>query len=154
MWHSCLASAIIFGSPMIPTALGNIVGGSIFVVTAYWYLYLTGDVSAHFGVNKGSVDTAMEAGGKHSTCMSNQNCSCRKLCRPDANTMEGGSQARVSTIDGSELGHPRRPGRQSSGAQGTELKGQTSHAMFHVAKKSSRLDADNNVYPPGDIGMT
>jgi len=28
---------------MLPSALGNIVGGSVFVATLYWYLYLTGE---------------------------------------------------------------------------------------------------------------
>jgi hypothetical protein len=30
---------------MIPAALGNIVGGSVFVAVVYWYLFLVGDVS-------------------------------------------------------------------------------------------------------------
>lgn len=30
---------------MIPAALGNIVGGSVFVAFVYWYLFLVGDTS-------------------------------------------------------------------------------------------------------------
>jgi hypothetical protein len=30
---------------MIPAALGNIVGGSVFVAVVYWYLFLVGDTS-------------------------------------------------------------------------------------------------------------
>lgn len=30
---------------MIPAALGNIVGGSVFVALVYWYLFLVGDSS-------------------------------------------------------------------------------------------------------------
>jgi len=48
---------------MIPTTLGNLVGGGLFVGTAYWYLYLTGEVGVHVGFDIGSLNTAMEAGG-------------------------------------------------------------------------------------------
>lgn len=48
---------------MIPTALGNIVGGGLFVSTAYWYLYLTGEVGVNVSFDIGSLNTAMEAGG-------------------------------------------------------------------------------------------
>lgn len=48
---------------MIPTALGNIVGGGLFVGTAYWYLYLTDTDSVEIDFNIGSLNTAMEAGG-------------------------------------------------------------------------------------------
>ncbi|KAK0846676.1 hypothetical protein LTR03_006757 [Friedmanniomyces endolithicus] len=47
---------------MIPTLLGNIVGGGLFVGVAYWYLYLTGEmVSVTF--DPSSLPAAMEAGG-------------------------------------------------------------------------------------------
>lgn len=39
------------------------VGGGLFVSTAYWYLYLTGEVAVGIDFNLGSLDTAMEAGG-------------------------------------------------------------------------------------------
>jgi formate/nitrite transporter len=32
---------------MIPAALGNIIGGGLFVGVLYWYLYLTGDENRH-----------------------------------------------------------------------------------------------------------
>lgn len=48
---------------MIPTALGNMVGGGIFVGTAYWYLYLTGEDGVAVSFNIGTLDSAMEAGG-------------------------------------------------------------------------------------------
>lgn len=48
---------------MIPTALGNMVGGGLFVGTAYWYLYLTGEVGVGIDFNIGGLGTAMEAGG-------------------------------------------------------------------------------------------
>ncbi|KAF1990482.1 hypothetical protein K402DRAFT_348643 [Aulographum hederae CBS 113979] len=48
---------------LIPTALGNIVGGGIFVGAIYWYLYLTGEAGVAIDFNLGSLQTAMEAGG-------------------------------------------------------------------------------------------
>ena len=69
-----LPNAIFYGHPdfgvgmyiwksMIPTTLGNILGGGFFVGTLYWYLYLTGlgDEEIHF--NLGGLDAAMEVGG-------------------------------------------------------------------------------------------
>ncbi|KAF2083751.1 hypothetical protein K490DRAFT_60208 [Saccharata proteae CBS 121410] len=43
---------------MIPTALGNLVGGGLFVATAYWYLYLTGEVGVAVSFDIGSLSTA------------------------------------------------------------------------------------------------
>ncbi|MCJ1472266.1 hypothetical protein MMC13_000913 [Lambiella insularis] len=48
---------------MIPSVIGNIIGGGIFVGAAYWYLYLTGEGSVNIDFNIGSLESAMEAGG-------------------------------------------------------------------------------------------
>ena len=69
-----IPTAIFYGHPdigvglyiwksMIPTAIGNIIGGFVFMALPYWYLYLTGEgnVTIHFDL--GSLATAMEAGG-------------------------------------------------------------------------------------------
>ena len=48
---------------LIPTTLGNMIGGGFFVGTAYYYLYLTGEGGAQVTFDIGSLDTAMEAGG-------------------------------------------------------------------------------------------
>lgn len=48
---------------MIPTLLGNMVGGGLFVGTTYWFLYLTGEDNVNISFNLGGLDTAMEAGG-------------------------------------------------------------------------------------------
>lgn len=48
---------------MIPTLLGNIVGGGVFVGAIYWYLYLTGVGPDEIKFDLGGLDTAMEAGG-------------------------------------------------------------------------------------------
>lgn len=39
------------------------VGGGFFVGSTYWYLYLTGEVAVQVSFDKGSLQSAMEAGG-------------------------------------------------------------------------------------------
>lgn len=48
---------------LIPTTLGNMVGGGLFVGAIYWYLYLTGEGSVEVSFDIGSLQSAMEAGG-------------------------------------------------------------------------------------------
>jgi len=48
---------------LIPTTLGNIVGGGLFVGAAYWYLYLTGEGQIEIAFDTGGLQSAMEAGG-------------------------------------------------------------------------------------------
>ena len=48
---------------MIPTTLGNIIGGGLFVGAAYWYLYLRGEGAVDIDFNIGGLSSAMEAGG-------------------------------------------------------------------------------------------
>ena len=66
-----IPTAIFYGHPdigvglyiwksMIPTTLGNIVGGGLFVGGIYWYLYLTGPGSDGITFELGGLDTAME----------------------------------------------------------------------------------------------
>lgn len=47
---------------MIPTLLGNFIGGGLFVATAYWYLYLTGESGVQIAFDIGSLDTAVGGG--------------------------------------------------------------------------------------------
>lgn len=69
-----IPTAIWYGSPnitvgyyiwksMIPTLIGNIIGGAVMVALPYWYLYLMGnDVEVSFDV--GAIETAIsDAGG-------------------------------------------------------------------------------------------
>ena len=44
---------------MIPTALGNIVGGTVFMALPYWYLFLTGPGSDNIGFDLGGEETAV-----------------------------------------------------------------------------------------------
>lgn len=45
---------------MIPTALGNFVGGGLFVAFAYWYLYLSGEDGVQIAFDIGSLQTAID----------------------------------------------------------------------------------------------
>lgn len=100
--------AIFVGSPnitvgyyiwksMIPTALGNIVGGGLFVGTAYWYLYLTGEGTVNIEFDTGTVRTAVE-GGAGPMIISGQ----------DPNTMDNGhanGQSPLTSTSNSSGGH-------------------------------------------------
>ncbi|KAL8837004.1 MAG: hypothetical protein Q9170_002693 [Blastenia crenularia] len=61
--HPDIGVGLYIWKSMIPTAIGNIIGGALFVAAAYWYLYMTGEGSVDIDFNLGSLDTAMEVGG-------------------------------------------------------------------------------------------
>ena len=61
--HPGIGVGLYIWKSMIPTTLGNVVGGAIFVAGMYWYLYLTGEGSDAITFNIGGLDTAMEVGG-------------------------------------------------------------------------------------------
>ena len=58
---------------LVPTVIGNLIGGGIFVGTAYWYLYLTGEGSVDIDFNVGSLESALEAGGPMGSQRQHQN---------------------------------------------------------------------------------
>ncbi|GME40782.1 hypothetical protein K490DRAFT_60208 [Neofusicoccum parvum] len=116
---------------MIPTALGNIVGGGLFVGTAYWYLYLTGEIGVNVRFDIGSLSTAEEAGGP----MRNG----KKLERDaNGNVMNGvdpDSQTRV--IERDQLPHSGSPFRSGLSAElGDDTPYTKSHAERTAIKKS------------------
>ena len=61
--HPGIGVGLYIWKSMIPTTLGNLIGGGLFVGGTYWYLYLTGDGSDDIKFSVGGLDTAMEAGG-------------------------------------------------------------------------------------------
>ncbi|KAL1633299.1 hypothetical protein SLS56_002932 [Neofusicoccum ribis] len=116
---------------MIPTALGNIVGGVLFVGTAYWYLYLTGEIGVNVRFDIGSLSTAEEVGGP----MRNG----KKLERDaNGNFMNGvdpDSQTRV--IERDQLPHSSSPLRSGLSAElGDDTPYTKSHAERTAIKKS------------------
>lgn len=61
--HPDIGVGLYIWKSMIPTALGNVIGGGLFVGGMYWYLYLTGEGSDNITFNIGGLDSAMEVGG-------------------------------------------------------------------------------------------
>ena len=61
--HPDIGVGLYIWKSMIPTTLGNLVGGGLFVGGMYWYLYLTGEGSDSITFNIGGLDSAMEVGG-------------------------------------------------------------------------------------------
>lgn len=80
------------------TAIGNTVGGGLFVGGIYWYLYLTGPGSEEILFDLGGLDTAMEAGGPMG--------SSHRRSVPNSQSSEDEKQNRM--IDGNKVkeGHP------------------------------------------------
>ena len=64
MWCGAdISAGYYIWKSMIPTLLGNLVGGGLFVSTAYWYLYLTGEGNIQIDFNIGPLNSAVAAGG-------------------------------------------------------------------------------------------
>ena len=61
--HPDIGVGLYIWKSMIPTTLGNLIGGGVFVAGMYWYLYLTGEGSNDIKFNIGGLDSAMEVGG-------------------------------------------------------------------------------------------
>ena len=61
--HPTITTSYYIWKSLIPTLLGNLVGGAVFVGLMYWYLYLTGEGSVDIDFNIGSLNSALEAGG-------------------------------------------------------------------------------------------
>ncbi|KAK4696677.1 hypothetical protein P7C71_g1286, partial [Lecanoromycetidae sp. Uapishka_2] len=61
--HPDIGVGLYIWKSMIPTTLGNLIGGGLFVGGVYWYLYLTGTGQDEIKFDIGGLDSAMEAGG-------------------------------------------------------------------------------------------
>ena len=62
--HPQITVGFYIWKSLIPTLIGNLLGGGIFVGAAYWYLYLTGEDDVEVDFNVGATSTAIaEAGG-------------------------------------------------------------------------------------------
>ena len=60
--HPGIGVGLYIWKSLIPTLLGNLLGGGIFVGTAYWYLYLTSEDTVDVSFDMGGVVTALAEG--------------------------------------------------------------------------------------------
>ena len=94
---------------MIPTALGNTLGGGLFVGGMYWYLYLTGPGSGDIKFDLGGLDSAMEGGGPIRP-------SIRKS-DPNSQSSQEEKDGRITEGKGPGEGHPNHVGSLPSSDQ-------------------------------------
>ncbi|KAK3075921.1 hypothetical protein LTR53_008433 [Teratosphaeriaceae sp. CCFEE 6253] len=117
---------------MIPTLLGNIVGGGFFVGAVYWYLYLTGDeVAVTF--DTGSLATAMDVGGP----MGNAS---------DRGKHSHGNDHTIDGVDPAEQGLRQRlpqPGYQMMSALGKELSDDSPYVKKHAERVKQERESSS-----------
>ena len=101
---------------LIPTTLGNMVGGGLFVGAIYWYLYLTGEGSVDVSFNIGSLQSAMEAGGPMGRVMRFDNGNGHVIdgvppshAQGEDNAVKIASPGRGGTVQGDHLPHSGGP---------------------------------------------
>ena len=101
-------------------ALGNTVGGGLFVAATYWYLYLTGPGSEDIKFDLGGLDTAMEAGGPMGPS--------HRRSVPKSQTSNDEKDGKIiMDLKEPEQGHPNHidslpaPGQQMASGIGREL---------------------------------
>ena len=87
--HPQITVSFYIWKSLIPTTLGNIVGGGLFVGAAYWYLYLTGTGAVEIDFNLGSMNTAMDAGGPMGRMKSNPRSMPNGRDQSDDEVIEG-----------------------------------------------------------------
>lgn len=111
---------------MIPTLIGNLVGGGLFVAAAYWYLYLTGEGDIAVTFNIGSLDTAMEAGGP-----------MRRTKKEQAEE--------DNTIVGTDPDHLPHSGGQLTSGVGMELGDHTPYTKSHSERTNGGNSSEEKV---------
>lgn len=123
---------------MIPTTLGNIIGGGLFVGAAYWYLYLTGEGAVDIDFNVGGLDTAMEAGGPMGRMRSNnqRTRNGRRSSEPEAikGKVIDGKDTQASSESSAQLPHS---GSGMTSGIGKELNGN-----LYAKSRSERVDEE------------
>lgn len=137
---------------MIPTALGNFVGGGLFVGAVYWYLYLTGEGNVTVDFNIGSLNTAMEAGGpmrepkpKIAKIRHNGGASAAVGGEADREkASESGNTSRdfIDGVDPSALPHS---GGQLVSAVGHELADGSVYAQSHAERTKTARNSEEQV---------
>lgn len=102
---------------MVPTALGNMVGGGLLVGMVYWYLYLTGEGDVDVSFNTGGIESATEAGGpmgaKARAMMFDRQSKSQDLHQQSVQVISGLSSSMPTSE--SKIASPRMGGHVDSG---------------------------------------
>lgn len=91
---------------LIPTALGNMVGGGFFVGSLYWYLYLTGEGQVEVSFDMGGLASAMEAGGPMGRSDNRSRCN---ECGGRMHVLDG-VESRNGGVEAKKIGSPATGG--------------------------------------------
>lgn len=128
------------------TALGNMVGGGLFVGTVYWYLYLTGDAAVQISFDLGSIATAMEAGGPMRP-ERKEHSNSAAMRASNAETVIEGHDPQASQGNGSSSGYasPAPGGGHVVSAFHRELGDHTPYAKTHAERMNEKRRENGNV---------
>ena len=122
---------------LIPTLLGNIIGGGLFVSSSYYYLYLTGEDGVEINFNIGVVNTAMEAGGPmRNTKEPNQ----RDESQGTLIGQDPFAQSRTTGHD--DIKHLPHPSGQMASALGKELSDHSRYAKTHAERMKTESEEE------------
>ncbi|KAL2038117.1 hypothetical protein N7G274_009064 [Stereocaulon virgatum] len=117
--HPDIGEGLYIWKSMIPTALGNSVGGGLFVAARYWYLYLSGPGAEDIKFDLGGLDTSMEAGGPIKP-------SKRKSMPDSQSELEEGHPNHVASLPWTGQHMASRIGRELSAEMYSHRKGEPS----------------------------
>jgi hypothetical protein len=130
----------------LSTALGNIVGGGLFVGTVYWYLYLTGEMAVQINFDLGSIATAMEAGGpmRPERKARHESAAGRGS---ESETVIDGQDPHASQSNGTSSGYmsPATGGSYVVSAFNHELGDHTPYAKTHAERMSEKRGENGHV---------
>lgn len=124
---------------LIPTLLGNMVGGGLFVSSAYWYLYLTGEVGVQIDFNIGSLQSAMEAGGPMRNPKSGKH---DKNSESEGSTLIGQDPYKREEAEGEQIKQLPHSGGQLVSGIGKEFNDDSPYAKTHAERMKSNEDEE------------
>jgi hypothetical protein len=119
------------------TALGNMVGGGLFVATIYWYLYLTGEIAVQIDFNLDPINTAMEVGGPM-----RGNRGHKESIGTDANTIIEGRDPHANASNGL---HSTHSGGAWTSAFTKEFSDSSPYAKTHAERTQAKTASNENV---------
>ncbi|KAL8662865.1 MAG: hypothetical protein Q9202_004379 [Teloschistes flavicans] len=133
--HPDISVSFYIWKSLIPTLLGNLLGGGVFVGAIYWYLYLTGAGAVDIDFNIGGLGSAMEAGGPMGRMGSrNQGDSEPQVIEGKVVQQESGGSSGENLDEGHQLPHS---GSGMQSGLGKEL-----DATLYAKSKAEKMDEE------------